>query len=158
MKVKSLNDESEVKFLITWWGNGIALGFKGELKAIERCYNWASNTGVTRGILHWIYDIASIGYVLTNQNDLMKGLIAQFRAEIIMSKEIPLLEDRIEEETQEIIIEYNEPLIHKMAVEKANEFMKSKIVVENFMNNSSTPEGPVYSIGHLEGPLDETKE
>ena len=151
MKVKSLNEESGVQFLTTWWGNGISLGFKGDPEAIERCYNWASNTGVTRGMLHWIYDKSSIGYILTNEKDLWKGLIAQFRAEIIMSKQIPLLKDGIDEETQEIITEYNEPLIHKIASEMAAKFYKEKIIIENFMSNTATSYGPIYSIGHLEG-------
>jgi hypothetical protein len=160
MVIKSLFDEELVQFIQCWWGSNIALGFKGDPrvpyesnKAIERCYNWAANTGVTRGRLHWMYDRSSIGYVVTCQADLLRGLINQFRADIIMSREIKPLEERWQEDeekdTAEVIISYDEPKIEAMATERANRFIAERVEQDNFLNGLISNLAPVYSIGHM---------
>jgi hypothetical protein len=160
MKIKTLWDEESVRFIQCWWGSNIALGFKGDpttpvesLAAIERCYNWASNTGVTRGRLHWLYDTASIGYVVSCPADLLRGLISQFRADIIMSREVPPLTDAFvedeEKDTAETIIEYDDPRIEGMATERAHRFMAERIEQDNFLNSMVHSSGPVYSLGNM---------
>lgn len=149
MIVHSLLDESQVQYLQCWWGNGLALGFKGDPAAIERCYNWAVNTGVTRGRLLWLYDRESIGYVYTNHDDLMKGLLAQFRADVIMGREVPLLRDEENEETGEVTIEYDEGAIDALVQARVTLFIAERLINENFMSSMSDSLAPIYGYGHL---------
>lgn len=150
MKVRSLNDEAGIQFITGWWGNGIAFGFKGDLDGINRCYNWASNMGVTHGRLHWLYDRESIGYILTTNEALLKGLTMQFRGEIIMGKEIAPIKDYIDEVTDEVVLEYNETMIDALARERAEIFVHEKIINDNFMSNSVNSLGPIYSMGNFD--------
>lgn len=156
MLINSLASEVGVAFIIAYWGNGLALGFKADPKrpliaqeAIQRCFNWACNTGVTRGRLHHVYDKSAIGYVLTTHADLFKGLIAQFRAEIIMGREVPPLVDKEDEETGGWDIQYDEPLVERMATERANRFMEEQVSYDNFLSNLTTSLAPVYGVGNL---------
>jgi hypothetical protein len=155
MSINSLALEVGVAFILAYWGGGLALGFKADPRrplisqeAIQRCFNWAFNTGVTRGRLHYVYDKSAIGYVFTSHADLLKGLIAQFRAEIIMSREVPPIKDDYDDDLG-AIIEYDEALIERMATERATRFMEERVVYENFLSNLTTSLAPVYEVGAM---------
>lgn len=149
--VVSLFDEP-VTFMLALWGAGLALGFKGEASAIERCYNWAANTRVTRGELKWLYSAdAGIGYVyVACRDDLIAGLVAQFRAELIMARAIPPLKDEwlLDEDGDEIahLLEYDETQLAALAGAKATRFLDEKLVHENFTGGRLPDLAPIYSV------------
>jgi hypothetical protein len=158
MSITSLSAEVGVAFVIAYWGAGLALGFKADPRrplaaqeAIQRCFNWAVNTGVTKGGLSYVYDESAIGYVCTTHEDIMKGLIAQFRAEIIMAREVPPLVDEWPEDSEDgPVIEYDEPLIESMATARAQAFLRDRVTYEPFLANTVTTSlAPVYGLGSL---------
>ena len=148
----SLFDE-RVVFLLAIWGEGFALGFKGrDQAALERCYNWAQNTRVTKGELQWIYSSdADIAYVyLASLDTLRKGLIAQFRAEAILRNEVLRLRDEwlVDEEGDEVepVVEYDEEHLHALASAKADRFLAEKLVHEAFMAGEPIDHGCVLNV------------
>ena len=156
MKIKSLFEEDSIKFVTAWWGNNIALGFKGNtnnvdesLRAINRCYNWATNTGVTPGRLQWLYDKASIGYILTTHDKMVRGLFVQFRAEVIMNRLVNPIKDYIDPETESAVIEYDESAIDILANAMTERFMNEKITPENFLTANVSSTAPIYSMASI---------
>ena len=159
MSITSLSAEVGVAFVICYWGAGLALGFKADPRrpllaqeAIQRCFNWAVNTGVTRGGLQYVYDKSAIGYVCTTHADIMKGLVAQFRAEIIMGREVPPILDEWPEDSDEgPVIEYDEDRILSLATERATTFLRERVTYDNFMMNTvaTTSLAPDYGMGNL---------
>ena len=146
----SLRDE-KVTFLLSIWGGGLALGFKGDRASVERCYNWAHNTRVTHGRLKWLYHPdAGIGYVFVrSHDDLKNGLIAQFRAEAILKHEVIYIRNEwqldAEGDEVDVLLEYDEAHLLRLATARAEAFMDDQIVNESFMSGRSTGLAPVYN-------------
>jgi hypothetical protein len=140
--------EETGKFFISRWGPTLALGFRGEPDFIFRISNWANNTGVSKGATHWLYGMRNqFGYVtVKDRAAILRGLAAQFRAEIIMSKEIPPLIDRWDDETESPVIEYDEARIDALANARANQFMDTRITKDNFLQTNNVGLAPVYSL------------
>lgn len=138
-----LSDES-VTFLLCMFGRGLVLGFKGDHRSVERCYNWAANTGVTKGALMWVYgskgggDRGGLGYVFCeSRDDLREGLIAQFRAEAIVRGEVLRTREEwsLDDDGDEVdvLITYDEDHLHSLAAARADRFLADKIVHESFL-------------------------
>ena len=147
MSILSLADES-VQFLLCSHGSCLALAFRGDSLAIQRCFNWACNTGVSRGELLWIYlGGQSIAYIFVKDRaTIIAGLAAQFYAEIILNKEIPPLVDRRNEESDEIELEYNEEKINSLANFRAQEFFDKRIEFDNFLDRIPLEDAVVYDL------------
>lgn len=155
MSIPSLAEEVGVAFIICYWGGGLALGFKTDPRrpdiskgAVERCLNWAFNMGVSKGDVCRVYDRSSIAYVYTNHADLLKGLIAQFRAEAIMRRELPPLVDEWPEDVDAPLLEYDESGYDRLATERAHRFMAERIEYEPFLSTIHSI-APVYGVGHM---------
>ena len=143
--------DEPVQFLLSFYGCGLALGFKGSADAVERCFNWASNCGVSKGQLWHLYDRGnSMAYVFVQNRDvLLAGLIKQIRAELIMSHEIPPLVDRINPETDEIELEYDEALLDQIATIRATDFLTNHITLDNFAGRIPIEAAPIYGLGQV---------
>lgn len=143
----TLNDETG-KFLLSFYGNSFALGFKGDNKFIQRCFNWAHNHSVTSGGLHWFYDHGGkLAYILIkSREDIIKGFAAQFRSDIIMGHEVPPLKDEMNPRTLDYILEYDEEKIEKMALERAEKFFAERVELENFLSRIPFSLAPVYEM------------
>ena len=141
----TLNDENG-KYLLSFYGNSLALGFKGDNDFIRRSFNWAHNHEVTKGSLHWFYgDGGKLAYVLIkSREDIVSGFARQFRAEIIMNHEIPSLRDEFDPENGESILEYDEKKIDKLAQKRAEEFFAERVELENFLSRIPMSLAPVY--------------
>jgi hypothetical protein len=147
----TLQNESG-KFLLSFYGNILALGFKGEKDFIRRCHNWAHNYSITSGGLHWFYEQGgALAYVLVkSRDDILRGLAQQFRADIIISREIlPLKEElnyEFDPENEESALKYNEKKIEKLAWERAENFFKERVELENFLSRIPTSIAPAYEV------------
>jgi hypothetical protein len=145
-----LNEEIG-QFLLSWYGNGYALGFAGDEDFIERCFNWTHNTGVIslNQRLEWFYGKGGrFAYVCPQTTeDILIGLTAQFRVEIIQDKEVPLLKDEWDDENECPILEYDEKAINRLAHERAKAFFEDRIVLENFMCRQPVFLAPIYEMG-----------
>lgn len=145
--VTSIMDETG-EFLISYYGAQMALGFKGPLDFIRRCHNWVENTCVIgKGAsLHWFYgEDGNMAYVCPqSKEDIRRGLILQFRAEIITNKEIPLLKSEYDEEIG-LTIEYDEEKIEALAAQRADYFMENRIKHDYFLANDPKNIGHIYN-------------
>lgn len=142
------------EWLISSYGENLALGFKGSPSFIRRCYNWAVNTCVIhRGqSLHWYHEAVTgkLAYICPRDvAAIERGLAVQFRAEIIQNREVPLLKDGWNDETEEPVIEYDEPAIDQLAGGRARAFMAERIVRDNFVLGRPSDVAPIYSLGQL---------
>lgn len=138
-------------FLLSSYGENLALGFKGTPDFIERCHNWAVNTGVI-GLgqsLHWYYErvTGKLAYVCPkNHAAIERGLALQFRAEIIQAKEIPPLKEGWTED-DEFELELDEKRVDALANQRAKTFMAENVIKDSFVLGRSQSVGDVYSFG-----------
>lgn len=137
-------------FMLSTYGNNLALGFKGESSFIYRCFNWAVNTGVI-GLgaqLNWYYEreTGRLAYVCPkNQAAILAGLMLQFRAEIIGAKEIAPIEDLYDDDNGPILV-LDEEKIDALASQRASKFMIDHVIRDSFMLNRPASMGNVYSV------------
>lgn len=140
--------EETGEFLLSYYGAQMALGFKGDLAFINRCFSWAENTGVIgRGAgVHWFYGVdGKLGYVCPpDKATIRKGLIAQFRTEIIQSNRVAKIRD-IWSEEEGLDIEYNEEAVNQLAEQKADEFMAIRIKHDCFLATDPKNIAPIYA-------------
>ncbi len=158
----SLADEP-CTFLLCWYGNGLALGFRGSSESVERCYNWCHSTGTARGALHHVYERSERGvsYVMVRSMDQLKaGLKAQFRAEAIMRREMTPLEDRYVEapDTDDEadlgvdtgpVLTYDENRLDSRANQRAEDFLRDRIVYVNFLGAIPTSVATTYDVASV---------
>ncbi len=142
------------EWLISSYGENLALGFKGSPSFIRRCYNWAVNTCViNRGqSLHWYHEAVTgkLAYVCPRDiAAIEQGLAAQFRVEIIQSREVPLLKDGWNDETESPVIEFDEARISVLASARARAFMADRIVRDNFVLSRCSEVAAVYGLGQM---------
>lgn len=130
--------------MLASYGSNLALGFKGDPSFIERCFNWASNTGVLRpgAQLYWYYgEGGRLAYVCPKSLKAIKlGLFRQFQAEIILNKEVPLKADHSrDDEWMEAnegkdlpIVEHEDYKIARLAAQRAGQFLKDHMIHDSF--------------------------
>lgn len=144
---RSIADETG-DFLISYYGAQMALGFKGPLDFIRRCHNWAENTCVIgKGAsLHWFYgEDGNMAYICPQtREDIHRGLVSQFRAEIIRDKEVPLLKNEYDEDSG-WDIEFDEAEIEKLAIQRADDFINNRIKQDYFLVNDPKNIGYIYN-------------
>jgi hypothetical protein len=147
---RTLLDETLVgQFLLSFYGRNLALGFRGPKDFVERGGNMAYNSGMTNGRLHWLHN--TLGYILTDEERLMKGLKRHFYGEIIMNGEVPHLKCEVNDEGVEI--EYDEPYLNKLAEERARAFREDHIESLNFMMYHAASLAPIYALSSsISGP------
>lgn len=131
-------------------GNGIALAFHGSPDFIQRWFNWAVNTAVIgrHAQLNWYFErqTGRLAYVCPrSRDDVLRGLALQFRWEIIRDREIPLLTDTLDAETQEPLTEFAEERIESLARAKAEAFMATHIRVNSLILQRPSNLAPIYS-------------
>lgn len=123
------------QFLLSYYGNQFALGFKGSKQFIEKSYNLCSNHSISTGRL--IYFQSDFSYILTTKKKIINGLKNYFINELKVNKILPLIKDEIVEDEDkdsiDYIIEYNEEAISKIAQEKTENFILKYIKEDNFM-------------------------
>lgn len=140
--------EETGEFLISYYGAQMALGFKGDLNFIRRCYNWAENTGVVgKGAsLHWFYDEnGKMAYVCPpTKEHIRNGLILQFRAEIIYEQEVKPLREEWSDDNG-LMIEYDEVAVESLAAQRADDFIANRLVPDCFLVNNPRNIGHVYT-------------
>lgn len=145
--VKSIADEKG-DFLLSYYGAQMALGFKGDLAFIRRCYNWAENSGVIgKGAsLHWFYDEdGKMAYVCPPTKDhIRNGLIAQFRAEIIHNSDVIPIKKEWDDENG-LTLEYDESQVESLAVQRADDFIANRIKPDSFMAYNPRNIGHIYN-------------
>ncbi len=147
--------ENHNPFLLSVYGANYALGFKGDSSFINRCYNWATNTGVVHkgARLLWYYekDTGRLAYVCPKSvSKIIEGLKLQFRAEIIASREIPPLRDELVESEDEAVepvyhLEFDETGIEKLSAQRADEFMSAHVMKDNFVLDRPVSIAPIYA-------------
>lgn len=156
--------QANTPWLISSYGENLALGFKGDPDFIERCYNWATNTGVIgKGArLNWYYEriTGRLAYVCPKNVDvILAGLKLQFRAEIIMAHEVSPLHDRTQDDDWEgegeMRIGYDEDKIDSLAAQRADAFMRDHVIRDSFVLDKLTQTAPIYSLGTLLSDSDE---
>ncbi len=151
----SLGLASDVgEWLISSYGENLALGFKGSPSFIRRCHNWAVNTCViNRGqSLHWYHEAVTgkLAYVCPRDMAAIEnGLAAQFRIEIILAQEVPLLKNGWDDETEWPVVEYDEAAIERLARQRAQTFMRDRIVRDNFVLSRCSDIATVYGVGQM---------
>ncbi len=140
--------QEQGRFYISRWGPTLAFGFRGEPEFVTRMSNWANNTGVSKGPTRWVHGMRNeFGYVIVkNRETILRGLAAQFRAEIIASREIPPLVDRWDDETESPVLEYDENRIDSLAAARAEQFMTERVTKDHFLQNDNAGLAPVYSL------------
>jgi hypothetical protein len=88
-----------------------------------------------------------IAYVtFKGKHRLLAAVTSQIRADMIREREVPLLEDRIDDDTGEPIIVHNEDLLNALAASRAQAFVETRIVREAFLEEIRTGLAPVYSV------------
>ncbi len=144
-------------WLISSYGEHLALGFKGNADFIERCFSWAVNTQVI-GLgaqLNWFYGRdGRLAYICPKSEDvILAGLRLQFRAEIIAAREVPPLEDHTADDewagSDEERIVYNEAEIDALAGRRAAAFMADYVIRDSFVLDKLTQIAPTYELGYL---------
>ncbi len=140
--------EETGEFLLSRYGSIWALGFKGDYGFVQRSHAWAINTGIARGNLRWMYGLnGKIAYVAVKEEErILKGLAAQFYAEIIRDKEIAPLDIKMDLETEMTEVVYDEIAIESLAYERAVQFYETRVVCVPFMESQVRGLAPVYSM------------
>jgi len=141
-------DATGGQFLLTHWGDSLALGFRGEPDFIRRCYNWAINRDVAKGELHWPFDKdGRLAYVLVeNHAAIERGLAEQFRDEIILTHEVPWEREARWDNEADIYFEgeVNQTKVDQLAAKRAADFMATHVTSEPFLLKLPTSLAPVY--------------
>ncbi len=144
-------------WLISSYGEHLALGFRGSPDFIQRCFSWAVNTQVI-GLgaqLNWFYGRdGRLAYICPKSVDvILTGLRLQFRAEIIAAREVPLLEDHTGDDEWEGDAEtrlvYDEERIAALASQRADAFMLEHTMRDSFVLDKLTSIAPTYELGYL---------
>lgn len=125
MKPIELENETG-EFLLSHYGNGFALGFKGDEQFIDRGYNFSVNFGVTNGSL--LKESEKMSYVLTTKEKLFHALKLYYYGRVLGRKEIPV---NIDLETNECIVD--EKQAEELAEKHAKFFMENVLKEVNFM-------------------------
>lgn len=135
---EDLQSDPSNKFLLSYYGNEHALGFKGTKEFVKKGYNLAYNYGITNGSLLCFDE--NFCYVLTTKDKLYNGLVNYFVGELKYNNEIPTIKGEWNDVFGWVEEEYDEKAIENLAKEKAENFIKEKIIEENFMSSfSPTP-------------------
>lgn len=150
-------------FMLAHYGAYYALGFKGEPDFIQRCFNWAVNTGVIGpgGQIQWFYEAETgrLAYVCPKSlHAIKRGLFLQFQAEIIQAKEVALKADHSrDDEWIDVhhagnkfdgtpLIDYNDYQIARLAGKRVKEFLRDHVVKDAFFLRKSESVGPIYGM------------
>lgn len=146
-------------WLISSYGANLALGFKGTPDFIERCFNWAVNTGVVHKgqRLCWFHEAVTgkLAYVCPKSiAAIERGLALQFRAEIVLSREIPPLKEEWTED-DEFVLELDEERLDELAGQRAKVFMAERLIRDSFVLGRPQGVGEVYGLGSLWRPSEE---
>ncbi len=145
-------------WLVSSWGENLALGFKGPTSYIERSFNWATNTGVIgRGArLCWYHEAVTgkLAYVCPKSRRAIKrGVLLQIAAEIRLSREVPLLADHSKDDDwdgpPEDMIVWDDYRIYKAASKRANAFMDEHVIRDSFILDRDGGVGSEYSVGSM---------
>jgi len=141
--------------LLSSYGSNLALGFQGTPDFIERCFNWAVNTGVVgRGArLSWFQGIEAgkLAYICPQGlKSIEKGLYLQHRAEIIMTREFPLVADHTRNDEYvghpNRLIQYDRR-VSTLAKERTAAFVRDCIIHDAFLAKRPESIGHVYGLG-----------
>lgn len=117
----------KIKILTQRYGNGVAIGFSGDKKEIERHGNFFYNYKITNSDPIWMCD--NFAYIITTDALLLKGMIAKALVSLIGTK----FSKRIIYKGKRISI------LPKLAQEKA-ERQISEFVSQTFLNESEIRE------------------
>ncbi len=133
---------------------GYALVFKGDTEFINRWYNWATNCGVisANSSLNWFLEQGTgrIAYVCPQTHECVeRGLIKQFSWEIIRDREIPLLRDTFDPETEEPLIEFDDRAIGVLAAARARAFMAEFITADTTILSRPKQIAPIYGLSDV---------
>jgi len=124
--VKYIKLEEETgEFLISSYGKGIALGFKGDYDFIRRCQNLVRNFGLSKRTKLSSLGLGSIYYVCTTAENLTKALTDYYRAQVIIN-------NLVEPFTYEHVEDIKLPIRDECAVES-----KAAELVQSFMDKVS---------------------
>lgn len=138
------------QFLLTYWGNDLALGFRGEPDFIRRCHNWAVNHDLAKGELHWPFDkTGRLAYVLVEGRDaIARALAAQFYGEIVTSHEVPWVNDCTWNPEDDTFTEgeVDETAVAKLAASRAEAFLSEHVKTEPFLMKLPTSMAPTYEM------------
>jgi len=137
---------------ICFYGKGMALGFRGNKNFVNRCLNWAVNSGATKHnaeLQSSYYGDSYIEYVLCPKKDkFLNALKEQFVHEIILNNEVPPLIPFMaaEEDSDAIEAVYDDEAIENLAARRVEAFMHNEdcVVLEQFMTKNHVSIGPVY--------------
>lgn len=144
------------QFLLTFYGNKLALGFRGTPSFIERSFNLAYNCDITNGRLHWLSrntqggtSLAHIvigpkrdtkGNVTTPEERLVRGLATHFYQELIGTRDVVAVNADVEDEEPR----YDEVELERRSRKMAEDFRATRIVSECFMEPPQRTEEQVY--------------
>lgn len=143
MTIKLSDEPALGNLYLCSYSSGIALLFEGDEDFIQRWYNWAVNTGLLGSLSRlnrWAHPRGSVGYVIIRakwftdpvsrettryepMEQIQNALTAQFRAEMIMNREIAPLQDRWSDETCEYTLEYDEVRLARESRARAAAFL-----------------------------------
>ena len=127
-------------FLLSAYGNHLALGFRGTPTFVARCHNWAINTGVIgpeARVMWYQGECGRLGYVCPKtMRAIRRGVFLQLRAEIILAGEIPLKADHSRDDDwngEGEMLEYNDYAIARLGLKRTKAFMRDHIVRDSFL-------------------------
>lgn len=120
------------EFFLSQYGGTFAFGFKGDSDFINRCHNLVSNYSISFSPLYTFGD--KMCYVTTNPDKILAGLTRYYFSQTIRTQAIPV-ESKGEEGDFEV--SFNEAEATRIAKEKAEAFMASKVKFINFMFDNS---------------------
>lgn len=155
--------ENGSPWLISSWGENLALGFKGSPPYIQRCFNWAVNTGVvSKGArLNWFHEAVTgkLAYVCPkSRRAIRRGVLLQLWAESRMAAAAEVRATKVSSTLATFVSETEddgwEVRLHhwplaRAAVRQARAFMEDHIVRDSFVLDRAGGLGNVYSVGSL---------
>lgn len=143
---------------LSYWGRRVALGFHGTADFVERGFNLAHNRGMTalHGRLHFPFcGEQTYGYVVVEDREaIRRGLISQFRSEIVANGEAVILREILDEETGEYTVEFDEDQIAALAAQRAEHFLTNVIITDHFLAHFAEERkglAPVYETAGFAG-------
>lgn len=144
-------------FYLSHFGGKYALGFqpKCDPDFMERCLNLCYNRGIigTDAKMRYPYGGSrSFGYIVTDSEQrILKGFASQIRSEMIMNGEVKPVVDEIDEETEEIRLEFDDAAIDIEAFTRAEQFMKQHVKIDHFMMEIGEERQEIAQVwGHAE--------
>lgn len=129
-------EEESGEFLLSDYGNGVALGFRGDEDFIRRCENFAINHGLAKRTPLCNIGTNGIHYLCTSVDKIEKALMEFYSGYVVLHKLVA--PSGYENVSGVRLPSWSESEIRHKAKELKDRFIQTRLIPSRFMDGIST--------------------